>query len=895
VISSAGQEISPAALQSLALAGKEVAAADDLDEALGALAAAAASGTGATIAVVRVAHRSDGALRARGVWAASPALRAELEGSRLPPGVLSTEELTEADALPEAIRRLTLRWGGTSVLVCPVVAAGRVLASLELARPGEPFSAPDVLLARVVANHAGLLVRALEPTSGDSERSARTAMLEVAGRALAAVAEEARGAERIARLALEVTGARSCVLWRTTAGVPEAVAAVGEDVGDPARAVRDAERALGTRSSAALGDGAVAVRLGEPAVGGLRLVFAAGEEPADDEVGRLVAFGARAAHAVHVGERTTSLAEELERSRALLAVVGQAIAELSLSHTLETAIARVGELLGTERAAVYLRQTGGLETAAERGLAGPHLRVAEGLLEVVLGRLRRRPIVDVRNAAADPRLGAVRDAVAEAGIEAAVVVPLRSAGELIGLLVAYLPAARRLGENESALLAALGGQLAVAVQNAGLHEETARLARDREEALKAERLAARRLEAFYEISRSFSESLSLDETVAAITRTAVELLDVDAAVLRMPDARGSVLVPRTVHVPDERLRRALAPILSGPQALDRLEPGPPVLLTPADAERLGSGHQLLIPFLEHGSTATVLPIVASGEIMAALTLLSLDPERPIDAETLDAARSLTAQAALALDNARLYQQQVHFADAMQRSLLPEEPPSIPGFEIGSVYESSARLDVGGDVFDYTILPDGRLAVVVGDVTGKGIDAAADMAMTKFVFRSLAHEHPAPSELMRIANQVVLDEVEEAKFVTMLYLTLDPATGEVACAGAGHPPPRLVRPDGTVAELPARGLALGIAPNQEYPEAHAVLEPGAAVVLFTDGVVESRVDGALYGQTRLDNLLSEKRMLPAEELARAVVDDSRAFAGGGLADDSAVVVVKRMSS
>ena len=119
---------------------------------------------------------------------------------------------------------------------------------------------------------------------------------------------------------------------------------------------------------------------------------------------------------------------------------------------------------------------------------------------------------------------------------------------------------------------------------------------------------------------------------------------------------------------------------------------------------------------------------------------------------------------------------------------------MAGIEIGSVYESSSRLTSAVIVFDYTVLPDGCLAVVVGDVTGKGIDAAADMAMTKFVFRSLAREHPEPHELMRIANQVVLDEVEEAVPVTMLYLTLDPATGELACSGAGHPEPRVVRPD-----------------------------------------------------------------------------------------------------
>jgi serine phosphatase RsbU (regulator of sigma subunit) len=889
------QDISQTALQSLAAAGLDVADAQDLDTALGALSGAAAAGTAGTIAVIRVVDRDRGELVARGVWASSPALRAELEGSGLPADAFRSdaEPLTDDDELPDPLRDLCRRWGASRLLVCPVPFEGEVVASLELARSGEPFSESDLLLARVVANHAALLVRAIEPANGRPATATRTATLELAGRALASVAEEARSGERIARLALEVTGARSCVLWRSTGGRAEPVAAVGDgkDLADADAAVREADRALSTGASLSR-DGQVLVRLGEPPLGGLRLVFAPGDEPSEEDLQRLAAFGSRAAHAVRLGERASDLAQELERSRALLAVVGQAIAELSLSHTLETAAARVAELLGTERTAVYLRQRGALETATEHGLAGPHLRVAEGLLELILGRFRAHPVVEVRDLAADPRLGSVRDAVAEADIEAAVVVPLRAAGDLIGLLVAYLPDTRRLLESDSALLAPLAGQLAVAVQNARLHEETARLARDREQALEAERLVARRLEAFYEISRSFSESLSLEETVQAVTRTAVELLEVDAAVLRMPDERGTTLVPRSVQVPDERLGEALGPILHRPQEPDRLAPGPPIELTAHEAVRIGGGHELLLPFLERGSTAAVVPIVASGEVMASLTLISLDPERRIDSVRLDAARSLAAQAALAIDNARLYQQQVHFADAMQRSLLPDKPPTIPGVEIGSVYESAARLEVGGDVFDFAILPDGRLAVVVGDVTGKGIDAAADMAMTKFVFRSLTREHPEPSELLRIANQVVLDEVEEGKFVTMVYLTLDPRTGEVACAGAGHPEPRLVRPDGTVVELAARGLALGIEPDQEYEQARAVLEPGAAVVLFTDGVVESRVGAELYGASRLDRMLSEARDLPAEELARAVVEDSRAFAGGGLADDSAVVVVKR---
>ena len=132
---------------------------------------------------------------------------------------------------------------------------------------------------------------------------------------------------------------------------------------------------------------------------------------------------------------------------------------------------------------------------------------------------------------------------------------------------------------------------------------------------------------------------------------------------------------------------------------------------------------------------------------------------------------------------------------MQRSLLPQVRPAVEGLDVGEVYAASARVDVGGDLYDYMALPDGRLAVVLGDVTGHGIDAAADMAMAKFVFRSLAREHPEPGDFLAAANEVVVGEIAPGKFITMLYLLIDAATGSVSVASAGHPPPRLVGPDG----------------------------------------------------------------------------------------------------
>ena len=223
-----------------------------------------------------------------------------------------------------------------------------------------------------------------------------------------------------------------------------------------------------------------------------------------------------------------------------------------------------------------------------------------------------------------------------------------------------------------------------------------------------------------------------------------------------------------------------------------------------------------------------------------MTLLSLDPARPIERDTLDAAMTVAAQAALAIDNARLYQQQKDFSETMQRSLLPSALPEVGGIEVGHVYESAARVDVGGDVYDFLGLDDGRLAVILGDVTGKGIQAAADMAMAKFSFRALA---------------------------------------------------RVVSRDGQVGELGGRGLALGIDSDQAYEAARDELAPGTTVVLYTDGVIEARRDGELYGEERLDDLLRRRAALGPQELAEAVLAECRSFAGGELSDDCAVVCLR----
>jgi len=359
----------------------------------------------------------------------------------------------------------------------------------------------------------------------------------------------------------------------------------------------------------------------------------------------------------------------------------------------------------------------------------------------------------------------------------------------------------------------------------------------------------------------------------------------------MPDERRDWLLPRALKIADPHLDAPVRSILyrrqpfgaTSVQRLFRL--GEPIRIT-------GEAQPELAPFLQRGWTAAAVPIATTAEVVASLTILSVRPGSPVTQETMDEAVRIAGQAALAVDNARLYQQQKQFADAMQRSLLPQSVPRIAGLELGDAYESSARVDVGGDVYDFMQLADERLAVALGDVTGHGIEAAADMAMAKFVFRSLAREHPEPGEFLQAANDVIVGEIAPGKFITMVYVVIDPHTGQVAVADAGHPAPRIVSRNGSVTPIDARGLVLGVERGQEYDEARATLEVGDAIVLYTDGVLEARRDGELYGLERLDRFLAEGSSLPPERLARGVLDDCREFARGELADDCAVVVVRR---
>jgi serine phosphatase RsbU (regulator of sigma subunit) len=740
-----------------------------------------------------------------------------------------------------------------------------------------------------------------EAMSADSDADLRpleTAPQLLAG-ALVAALDPAGLPRRLAALVAAATSAEQVLIWAADdlgsvqLGTPLVLSTSDLDAARK-RASRVLKQGKPVREQLP-GGLAVTLPLGLEPLGALEARFGSGTQANNGELEALQTLAARVAGVLEEATLRRDLVLELERTQALLAFSGQAMSELAIEPMLNAAVERIADLLGIERVAVYLNEENGLRTAAARGLQGGHVQIARRLLELAFSSGLLAGGVIVADALSDDRLEPLRDVLVESGVEAIFALPLEAANEVIGLLALYPTRDRVPDESERALLDALRNQLAVAVHRASLHEQATLLGSELEHSLRAERQAAAQLRALYEVSRAFAQSLSLQTTLEAAAKTIAELVGVDVAVLNMPDERQEKMEARALHVARGDLEEPMRAILGRSLPLTGdiarvIREGLVLRLTRETADASDS-LRLLAPFLDRGSTAIVLPVATPKEVLATVTLVSFSPEQPIRDETIEVALAIVGQAALAIDNARLYEQQKAFADAMQRSLLPDYEPEIEGLDVGAVYAASARLEIGGDLYDFLVLEDGSLAVVLGDVTGHGVDAAADMAMVKFTFRSLVRRYPEPGAFLAAVNEVVLEEVELGKFVTMVYMRVDPARTELACASAGHPRPRLLRADGSVESLPVGGLALGIVGSQSYEEIRIPYTPGDAVVLYTDGVIEARRERELYGTPRLDNFLRRHAQLGARELADAVLADCREFAGGPLFDDCAVVVVR----
>lgn len=313
-----------------------------------------------------------------------------------------------------------------------------------------------------------------------------------------------------------------------------------------------------------------------------------------------------------------------------------------------------------------------------------------------------------------------------------------------------------------------------------------------------------------------------------------------------------------------------------------------------------------VTLLRSQGVELVVPLIGQGELLGALYLGPRLSDQPYSTDDRRLLGNLASQVAPAMKVAQLVREQqveakerermdqeLRVAALIQQTLLPKELPSISGWNVDAFYRPARA--VGGDFYDFIQLDDHRLAVVIGDVTDKGVPAALVMATSRSMLRAAALRNDSPSAVLADVNDNLVPEIPPAMFVTCLYAIIDTSEGEVVFANAGHNLPYVRTADG-VLELRATGMPLGLMSGMNYEERTYRLEDGDLMVLTSDGITEAHnPEGEMYGFARLMGRVGMKTK--GEDMCGALVGDLEKWTGPDKEqeDDITLVVVRRTSS
>ncbi len=411
-----------------------------------------------------------------------------------------------------------------------------------------------------------------------------------------------------------------------------------------------------------------------------------------------------------------------------------------------------------------------------------------------------------------------------------------------------------------------------------------------------------KLRAILEMSNSLARTLKLDDVLQSLLDGCFKVFPqadsgfvmlaageeresiVKASLARGGDATGSVRISNTI------LRTAMQ---SGEAILsaDALED------SRFDASEslngLGIRSMICVPLM-----------TKDGDALGAIQLQTQSLRHQFTQSDLDVLISVGSQAILAIENARLHEdllrrsdieRELRFATQVQLGFLPEVRPNPPGYEFFDYYEPAER--VGGDYFDYIQLNDGRTAISLADVAGKGIPAALLMARLYSSVRLHMFSQPTPGKVLSGLNAEIYSQGMGHRFVTFVLLILDPLRHEMTIANAGHLPPIIRTTDGKVCSIGRKesGMPLGINPHTDYGELKLAIEPGTSVVVYTDGITEAmNASNELFGRAQLEKLVSSISG-SAEDLTKAIVTEVDRFCGTRpQRDDMCLVCLQRLA-
>ena len=404
-------------------------------------------------------------------------------------------------------------------------------------------------------------------------------------------------------------------------------------------------------------------------------------------------------------------------------------------------------------------------------------------------------------------------------------------------------------------------------------------------------------------SEVLSERLGSEEVLAQVASLAVPEM-ADWCAVDMVGESGRLERVVLTHADPEQRERALElsrryppdPESSGPYRV--MQTGLPELYAEITDDMLrrssrSEEHYEIVRDLGMRS-ALLVPMTTRERTVGILTFVTGPSGRRYDAGDLALAQELARRCATAIDNTRLYRERSYIARTLQQSLLPVELPDIPGLEAAARFRPTGEGNaVGGDFYDMFESGGRGWSVVMGDVCGKGPDAAAVTALARYTLRAAAIRERLPSRSLRLLNEALLRQRDDRRFCTVAYAYMEMVDGGVrmGCASAGHPLPLLVRADGKVEEVGSFGTLLGVFPDPLIEDRAVRLSPGDALVFYTDGVIESGGPDGSLDEAALAALLADSAGSDADAIAARVEGAALNAQSGPARDDIAVLVIR----
>lgn len=410
---------------------------------------------------------------------------------------------------------------------------------------------------------------------------------------------------------------------------------------------------------------------------------------------------------------------------------------------------------------------------------------------------------------------------------------------------------------------------------------------------------AERLALLYRISQTFNSSLELDQVLDRVMDEVIVAMRAERGFLMLAGERAELafrvargLEQHTIEQPEFQVSRGI---------IERVaREGRPLLTSNAqDDQRLSARQSVMVLGLR---SVMCVPLVLKGAVLGVIYVDNRIQAGIFSSDDLELLTAIASSAAVAIENARLYQvaiekgrmeRELQMARELQAGLLPRSLPQVAGWEFAARWQPARQ--VAGDFYDFVPCARGRVQIVIADVADKGMQAALFMALTRSIIRAKLFETADLAGSMEQANRLICADSLKGMFVTLFYAQIEPDRGHVTYVNAGHNPPLLLQSgDDRILPLTRTGMALGVDENTTYHQEQTSLRPGDVLLFYTDGVTEMLDPaGEEYGLGRLQDHLRSANSAPAEELAAGLQADLEAYgAGRELHDDLTLVVARR---